>query len=110
MTTALSPIDNAKYAAARRSIDFVESGMKLGLGTGSTAAWMVRALGERIRDEGLQVTGVATSVRTAELARQVGVPIVTLDEAKAQAKSISDPDKLIVTVVGKPVGITPSAN
>lgn len=82
MTTALSPIDTAKYAAARRSVAFVENGMKLGLGTGSTAAWMVRALGERVRDEGLRVIGVATSTRTAELARQVGVPITTLDEAK----------------------------
>ena len=82
MPAELSPIDTAKHAAARRSVDFVETGMKLGLGTGSTAAWMVRALGERIRNEGLRVTGVATSSRTAELARQAGVPVTTLDEAK----------------------------
>ena len=79
---SLSPIDKAKYAAARRAVDFVEDGMKLGLGTGSTAAWMVRCLGERIREEGLRVVGVPTSTRTAELARQVGVPVVSLDEAK----------------------------
>jgi ribose 5-phosphate isomerase A len=82
MTADLSPIDRAKYAAARRSVDFVENGMKLGLGTGSTAAWMVRCLAERIRDEGLKVTGVPTSSRTADLARQLGVPIVSLDDVK----------------------------
>ena len=54
MAADLSPIDKAKFVAAKRAVDFVETGMKLGLGTGSTAAWMVRCLGERVRDEGLR--------------------------------------------------------
>ncbi len=82
MPADLSPIDKAKFVAARRAVEFVQPGMKLGLGTGSTAAWMVRCLGERIREEGLKVVGVPTSTRTAELARQVGVPITSLDDAK----------------------------
>jgi ribose 5-phosphate isomerase A len=82
MAADLSPIDKAKFIAARRAVDFVESGMKIGLGTGSTAAWMVRCLAERIRDEGLRVTGVPTSRRTADLARELGIPIGTLDEVK----------------------------
>jgi ribose 5-phosphate isomerase A len=82
MSAELSPIDKAKFVAARRAVDFVQDGMKLGLGTGSTAAWMVRCLGERVREEGLRVVGVPTSTRTAELARQVGVPVASLDEAK----------------------------
>ncbi|NJS38919.1 MAG: ribose-5-phosphate isomerase RpiA [Rhodobacteraceae bacterium] len=82
MTAELSPIDKAKYAAARKSVDFVETGMKLGLGTGSTAAWMVRCLAERIREEGLKVTCVATSRRTADLARELGVPVVGMDDVK----------------------------
>lgn len=82
MTAELSPIDKAKYAAARRSVDFVENGMKLGLGTGSTAAWMVRCLAERIRNEGLKVTTVATSKRTADLARDLGVPVMALDDVR----------------------------
>lgn len=77
----LTPIDRAKYAAARRAVDLVEDGMKLGLGTGSTAAWMVRALAERVRDEGLRLTCVPTSSRTAELGRELGLSIVSLDEA-----------------------------
>ncbi|WP_116132217.1 ribose-5-phosphate isomerase RpiA [Tropicimonas sp. IMCC34043] len=80
MSTELSPIDRAKRNAALRSCDFVEDGMKVGLGTGSTAAWMVRRLGERVRDEGLQITGVPTSTRTGDLAREVGIPVSTLED------------------------------
>lgn len=82
MSGTLSPIDKAKFVAAKRAVDYVEDGMRVGLGTGSTAAWMVKCLGEMVRNDGLKITGVATSARTAELAEQVGVPIVTLDEAK----------------------------
>ena len=82
MTAELSPIDKAKFVAAKRAVEYVENGMKVGLGTGSTAAWMVRCLGERVREEGLKIVGVPTSTRTAELARQVGVPITSLDDAK----------------------------
>lgn len=77
----LTPIDRAKFAAARRAVDLVEDGMKLGLGTGSTAAWMVRALAERAREENLRLTCVPTSTRTADLARDLGLNVVTLDEA-----------------------------
>ena len=82
MTGELSPIDKAKFVAARRAADFVEDGMRVGLGTGSTAAWLVRCLGEMIREDGLRFRGVPTSTRTAELARKVGIEVVTLDEAK----------------------------
>ena len=56
--------------------------MRVGLGTGSTAAWMVRCLGELVRDDGLKIKGVPTSTRTAELAREVGIEVISLDEAK----------------------------
>ncbi len=82
MAGELSPIDKAKFVAARCAVNFVESGMRVGLGTGSTAAWMVRCLGERVREEGLRITGVPTSARTAALATDLGIAIVTLDEAK----------------------------
>ena len=82
MPAELSPIDKAKFVAAKRAVEFVQSGMKVGLGTGSTAAWMVRCLGERVREEGLKIKGVPTSTRTAELARQVGITVTSLDDAK----------------------------
>jgi ribose 5-phosphate isomerase A len=82
MTDNLSPIDTAKFVAARRACDYVESGMRVGLGTGSTAAWLVKSLGEMVREEGLKITGVPTSTRTAELARSAGIEVVSLDEAR----------------------------
>lgn len=82
MPGELSPIDKAKFVAAKRACEFIESGMRVGLGTGSTAAWMVRCLGESVREDGLKIMGVPTSLRTAELARDVGIEVMSLDEAK----------------------------
>lgn len=82
MTDQLTPIDRAKYAAAHCAADFVQDGMRVGLGTGSTAAWLVRRLGQRVREEGLRITAVPTSTRTAQLGREMGINIVSLDEAR----------------------------
>lgn len=81
MTEDLSPVDRAKFAAARRAADLVEDGMRVGLGTGSTAAWLVRCLGEAVAG-GKRIRGVPTSRRTAELAREVGIDVISLDEAR----------------------------
>lgn len=82
MTDDLSPINTAKFVAAKRACDFVEDGMKVGLGTGSTAAWLVKCLAERMEKDGLRISGVPTSRRTAGLARRVGINVITLDEAR----------------------------
>ena len=72
-----------RVAAERAVVEYVESGMVLGLGTGSTAAFLVRRVGELIASGELEdVRGVATSKRTADLAGEVGVPLVTLAEAR----------------------------
>ena len=82
MSIDFSPIDKAKFVAAKRAADFVESGMRVGLGTGSTAAWLVKMLGEMVREEGLKIRAVPTSTRTAELAQEVGIDVFTLDQVK----------------------------
>ena len=82
MSENLSPMETAKFVAAKRAAQFVQSGMKVGLGTGSTAEWLVRCLGEMVREEGLNITGVPTSIRTAELARAQGIKVVDLTEAR----------------------------
>ena len=82
MPIDLSPIDKAKFAAAKRATGFVQSGMRVGLGSGSTAAWLVRCLGEMVRDQGLRIKGVATSSRTATLAREVGIDVIGMDQAR----------------------------
>ena len=81
MSRDLSPQDRAKRAAAEEALTFIESGMKLGLGTGSTAAFFVKLLGQRVKEEGLKVIGVPTSIRTGELAEACGIRLTTLNDA-----------------------------
>lgn len=69
--------DDHKKAAALAAVELVESGMRLGLGTGSTAELAIVAIGKRLGDGRLQdVVGVATSEMTAAQAREVGIPLV----------------------------------
>ncbi|MFP7673560.1 ribose-5-phosphate isomerase RpiA [Marivita sp. S0852] len=93
MAGELSPIDKAKFVAAKRAADLVEDGMQVGLGTGSTAAWLVRHLGERVRDSGLRIKGVPTSTRTAQLAHEAGIEVISLDEAKILNMTIDGADE-----------------
>lgn len=64
-----------KQAAARRALEEVHEGMLLGLGTGTTAAFFIEALGERV-GEGLRITAVATSQASAAQAARYGIPLV----------------------------------
>lgn len=68
-----------KKAAAARALDFVESGMKLGIGTGSTAEEFVKLLAQRVA-QGLDIVGVPTSERTAKLATGLGIRLTNLDD------------------------------
>lgn len=72
-------IDAAKEAASRAAVALVEDGMRLGLGTGSTAAVMVRHLAGRVRAEGLRLRCAATSEATATLAASLGLTVEPLD-------------------------------
>jgi ribose 5-phosphate isomerase A len=73
-------VEDAKRAAGERAAALVEDGMRVGLGTGSTTAYALEALGRRIRDEGLRITGTPTSFFAERLARQAGIPLATLDD------------------------------
>lgn len=85
--------DEWKRAAAVAALAEVASGMTIGLGTGSTAELFVRALAERKR-QGLAVTGVATSDRTAALASALGIPLVELDAVSALDASFDGADEV----------------
>jgi ribose 5-phosphate isomerase A len=69
-----------KKAAAEEAAKLVESGMVVGLGTGSTASYVVSELGRRVAEEGLLIVGIPTSERTAEQARSLKIPLTTLAE------------------------------
>lgn len=68
--------NEAKAAAAKAAVGLVESGMTLGLGTGSTVAYFLEGLAKRVRDEGLSICGVPTSRATEALAHQYGIPLL----------------------------------
>jgi ribose 5-phosphate isomerase A len=72
--------ENEKEAAALRSLDFMRDGYVVGLGTGSTAAYAVRFLGERVA-AGLMISGIPTSAATRDLAIRFGIPLTSFEES-----------------------------
>ncbi len=72
--------DDAKRLVAKRVAEWIEDGMILGLGTGSTAARAIESLGERITVEKLSIRGVPTSYAAERLAGRHGIPVVSLDQ------------------------------
>ena len=85
--------DELKDAAARAALDLVTEGMRLGLGTGSTASRFVAALGERVA-AGLDVLCVPTSEATREQAARLGIPLTTLDETPRLDLTVDGADEI----------------
>lgn len=73
---------NAKQLAAERAIEFVKDEMTVGLGTGSTAAFAIEAIGKKMK-QGLSIKAVASSIRSEELARQNGITLISFSEIKS---------------------------
>lgn len=84
---------NVKQLAAEKAVEFVKDGMKIGLGTGSTAYWAINKLGERV-SEGLKITAVATSRASEEQARELGIPIVAFGDIDSLDLTIDGADEL----------------
>ncbi len=82
-----------KIEAARKALEHVSSGMRLGIGTGSTAEEFVRLLAEKV-STGLNVIGVPTSERTAALCRELGVPLSTLEETPELDLTVDGADEI----------------
>src|SRR5205807_8287019 len=91
--TATASRDELKRAAAMRAIEEVEDGMVLGLGTGSTASFVVEGLARRVA-AGLRVVGIPTSERTAVQARRLGIPIATFAEYQSLDLTIDGADEV----------------
>jgi ribose 5-phosphate isomerase A len=86
-------MDALKRQAAARALEAVRDGMKLGLGTGSTAKHFVDLLGEKVR-AGMRVVGVPTSEATRVQAEQSGVPLATLDEIDRLDLTVDGADEI----------------
>jgi ribose 5-phosphate isomerase A len=85
--------DSYKRAAAARAIDFVRSGMRLGLGTGSTAQHFLELLAERVR-AGLDVIAVPTSEATRAQAARLGIALATLDDVPELDLTVDGADEI----------------
>ena len=85
--------DAGKQAAALRAAEWVQSGMRLGLGTGSTASLFVKALGRRVR-AGLDIVGAPTSEATRRLASGEGIRLTTMDETPELDLTVDGADEL----------------
>lgn len=86
-------VDDQKRAAAEAALEYVKPNMRLGLGTGSTAEHFVRALAPRVK-AGLKVTTVATSERTAALARELGIAVGNLDDVRHLDMTVDGADEI----------------
>ena len=80
MKANLDPIQAAKQKAALEAVKHVKDGFIVGLGSGSTAAFAIEAIGEKVKNEKMRVMGIPTSYQALLLAVQCGIPITTLDE------------------------------
>ncbi len=94
MTVNLDPIQQAKKNAALEAVKHVKDGFIVGLGSGSTAAFAIQALGERIKKEKIRIMGIPTSYQAFLLAVECGIPITTLDEHPVIDVTIDGADQL----------------
>ncbi|MEZ4700650.1 MAG: ribose-5-phosphate isomerase RpiA [Rhodothermales bacterium] len=86
--------DAAKRAVGEAAARLVQDGMRLGLGTGSTTAYAIEAIGRRVREEGLAVVGVPTSFAAEQRARSFGIPLATLDDLDALDLALDGADEV----------------
>jgi ribose 5-phosphate isomerase A len=85
--------DDAKRMAARRALEYVEDGMLLGLGSGTTSTMFIQELGERVK-KGLRVRGIATSTASQQLAESLSIPITNFDESPVLDLAVDGADEV----------------
>lgn len=85
---------NLKELVGIEAAKFVKDGMTVGLGTGSTAYYLVKELGRRVNEEGLKITGVVTSSKTEEQAKELGIPLEAIDDVESVDLTIDGADEI----------------
>jgi ribose 5-phosphate isomerase A len=90
----MDDMEAAKRRAGERAAEAVEDGATVGLGSGSTAAFAIRALGRRV-DAGLEIAGVPTSFQSREVAREAGIPIRAPEDVEAVDVAIDGADQVL---------------
>ena len=85
---------NLKELVGIEAAKFVKDGMTVGLGTGSTAYYLVKELGRRVNEEGLKITGVVTSSKTEQQAKELGIPLKAIDDVESVDLTIDGTDEI----------------
>ena len=85
---------NMKELVGKKAAEYVESGMTVGLGTGSTAYYFVEEIGRRVKEEGLEIVGVTTSLATKIQAEALGIPLKSVDEVDYIDVTIDGADEI----------------
>jgi ribose 5-phosphate isomerase A len=85
---------NAKQLAAEKAVSFLDDGMTIGLGTGSTAYWAIEKIGEKVKKDNWKIKAIATSLRSEEQARSLGIPIVDFSAVHAIDITIDGADEV----------------
>jgi len=86
-------VEQVKKRVGLYAVDFVKAGMTIGLGSGSTVYWFIQEVGKRVR-QGLRVTAVPTSMKTAELAKELSIPMASLDEIARLPLTVDGADEI----------------
>ena len=86
-------MERLKEIAGRKAAEFVQDGMVVGLGSGSTAAWAIRAIGERVV-QGLSIRAISTSLASSRLAAEFGIDLVTFEDELAIDVTIDGADEV----------------
>ncbi len=86
--------DEAKLLVAQRAVQFVQDGMTIGLGTGTTATLFIRELGKRVAAERLRIRAIATSDASDRLARELGIPITTFVDTPVLDLNVDGADEI----------------
>jgi len=87
-------MESAKRAAAEYAVKYVQDGMIVALGSGSTVHWMIQKLGQRVRDEGLKIQAVPSSDRSEQLARELNIPVLDVSAVSRMDVGIDGADEV----------------
>jgi len=90
---AMETVDVAKELAAKRSLEFIQDGMVVGMGSGTTATHFIKLLGERVK-QGLKVRGISSSRASEDLARSLGIPVIDFHQATEIDVTIDGADEV----------------
>jgi len=85
--------DHAKELAAKKALEFISSGMTVGLGSGTTATHFIKLLGERVR-QGLKIRGIASSNNSEQLAKSLSIPIVDFHQTSVIDVTVDGADEI----------------